>query len=177
MSPYLPIILPVPKGSKYSHLMLQGGKDGQLRLLDLTNLSGKGEPGHTGGELAPLMRIPFDAEITDSPAAWLNPSDKSTWIFTPTYFGTAAFQVAIDKGGNPSLKMMWKTTNSCTTPLVANNVLYCAAFKNLWAFKPTTGERLWGVYPVGGIHWQTPVVVNGVLYITDLSADLIAYAP
>ena len=74
-------------------------------------------------------------------------------------------------------EMMWKMKNPCTTPLVANNVLYCAAFRNIWAFKPTTGKQLWGVYPIGDIHWQTPVVVNGVLYITDESANLIAYAP
>ncbi len=176
LSPYLPIILPTPKGSKYPHLMLQGGKDGRLRLLDLTDLSGKGEPGHTGGELTSNAQIPFQAEITTSPAAWLNPADKSTWIFTPTYFGTAGFQLVIAKDGIPSLKMVWKTTNSCTIPLVANNVLYCAAFKNLWAFNPTTGKKLWGVYPIGETHWQSPIVVNGVLYITDQSANLLAYA-
>ncbi|MHB8628892.1 MAG: hypothetical protein ACYDBJ_25565 [Aggregatilineales bacterium] len=177
LAAYLPLILPVPKGSKYQHLMLQGGKDGKLRLLDFTDLSGTHEPGHTGGELAPLVSIPFVVEITNSPALWVNPADNSTWIFTPTYFGTAGWQLMFDKSGNPSLTLIWKNTHSCATPLVANNVIYCAAFKNLWAFKPTTGQQLWGVYPIGDIHWQSPVVVNGILYITDQSANLIAYAP
>src|SRR5207237_8672903 len=46
-----PAILPAPAGSSVQHLALQTGKDGKLRLLDLSNLNGQGGPGHIGGEM------------------------------------------------------------------------------------------------------------------------------
>jgi outer membrane protein assembly factor BamB len=46
-----PVLLPSPSGGTFPHLALQVGKDGQLRLLNLDNLSSQGGPGHAGGEL------------------------------------------------------------------------------------------------------------------------------
>jgi len=41
---------------------------------------------------------------------------------------------------------------------------------------PTTGATLWSATNIGTIHWQSPVVANGVLYIADNSSRLTAYS-
>src|SRR5262249_49367586 len=56
-----PLILPDPSSGGASRLVIQTGKDGQIRLLDLTNLSGQGGPGHVGGELA-ILPVPQGGE-------------------------------------------------------------------------------------------------------------------
>jgi hypothetical protein len=50
----LAILPPIP-GSKVAHLGVQGGKDGQLRLLNLGDLSGQHGPAHVGGELSKMF--------------------------------------------------------------------------------------------------------------------------
>jgi hypothetical protein len=59
---------------------------------------------------------------------------------------------------------------------VANNVLYYAGSNDLRALSPITGAQLWQDTSIGGIHWESPVVANGVLYLTDESRNLTAYA-
>src|SRR5439155_22661816 len=49
----------------------------------------------------------------------------------------------------------------------AHTVLYCASNQKLHALSPTTGAELWSNTGIGAIHWQTPTVLNGVLYIAD----------
>src|SRR5262249_42745413 len=46
-----PALLPRLIGSRTPYLLVQGGKDGVLRLVDRQNLSGQGGPRHVGGEL------------------------------------------------------------------------------------------------------------------------------
>jgi hypothetical protein len=41
---------------------------------------------------------------------------------------------------------------------------------------PATGATLWQG-AIGGVHWESPIVVNGVLYVTDESSHLTAFAP
>ena len=38
-----------------------------------------------------------------------------------------------------------------------------------------SGTQLWQA-SIGGIHWESPVVANGVLYIMDEAAHLTAFA-
>ena len=45
------------------------------------------------------------------------------------------------------------------------------------ALNPTTGAELGHDTTIGAIHWESPIVVNGVLYITDESGQLTAYGP
>jgi len=60
---------------------------------------------------------------------------------------------------------------------VANNVLYFAGSNIIRAVNPLTGAVLWSdTTHVGGIHWESPIVVNATLYITDESAHLTAFA-
>lgn len=172
-----PLIVPAPAGSKFKYIAVQQGKDHFLRLLNLENLSGKGKPGHTGGEIAPLATIPFPGiELANSPALWVNPADSTVWVFVPTFVGFSAWQLLVDEQGNLNLKMQWKNGDGGVTPLIANNVLYTAIAENIRAFDPATGKQLWGDHPIGDIHWQSPLIANGMLYITDENANLTAYS-
>jgi len=169
-----PVILPVPAASRVQHLALQAGKDGELRLVNLDNLSGQGGPGHTGGEVGPEINVPQGNEVLPTPAMWVDPSG-TTWVFVSNDNGVSAFQLVVDSGGVPGLHLAWRNSTGGTSPLVANGVLYYAVFNGIHVLDPTTGSVLWQDNSLGGIHWESPIVVNGVLYITDGSGALSAY--
>jgi hypothetical protein len=171
-----PAILPVTDTRKVKNLAVQGGKDQMLRLLNLDNLSGHGGPGFTGGELGAPIPVPQGGQVLGSPTVWTNPSNGSTWVFVCNYAGSSAMQVVYDGSGNPTLLLKWKTTNKGTTATIANGVLYAADDNHLAAYNPTTGAQLWSDTTVGAIHWQSPVVDNGMLYLENGAGHVFAYA-
>jgi hypothetical protein len=169
-----PLVLPTPAGSPYPHIAVQAGKDGIVRLLNLDNLSNQGagpQPGRTGGELATLQ---LSTRVLTAPAAWVNPTDGSTWVFVTTVSSTSAYQLTAS-GSNVALTSKWTNTSGGTSPLVANNVLYVAAPNVIRALSAATGTQLWSA-SIGGIHWESPVVANGVLYILDEAGNLTAFS-
>lgn len=173
-----PAILPVPPGSSVARLAVQGGKDQLLRLLNLDNLSGQGGPGHTGGEVGPIASVPQGGEVLSTPAVWINPADSSTWIFVTTSGGIAGMRLTLGPGGVPRLQPVWqKAGGTVSSPLVAGGVLFDAVGSNVIAYNPVDGGVLWqNPTPLGGFHWESPVVANGVLYIADEASNLTAYA-
>ena len=170
-----PAILP-PSSGKYSHLGVQSGKDGVLRLLNLDDLSGQGATGHTGGEVF-SMNMPIGGGVYTTPAVWVNPDDNSTWVFIANGYnsGLAALKLVIDGSGNPSLQTQW-TRSGGTSPIVANGILFFARSNLISALDPTSSSLLWSDNHIGGIHWESPIVASGILYITDESGHLTAYA-
>ncbi len=170
-----PAILPVPANSNVQHLAVQSGKDGQLRLLNLANLSGQGGPGNLGGEVGAIINVPQGGAVRTQPAVWVNPADHSTWVFVVNSSGASGLQLVVDSGGNPSLTTKWNIHTSGASPLVANNVLFFAGSNNLVALNPTTGAPLWNSTSIGSIHWQSPVVACSSLYIADSAGKLSAF--
>jgi outer membrane protein assembly factor BamB len=168
-----PALLPVANG-KYPHLAVQGGKDAVLRLLNLDNLSGQGQAGKTGGEVF-SMSLPVGGEILTQPAVWVNPADGRVWVFVSNNSGLAGMEFVVDGAGNPSLQSRW-TAGPGTSPIVANGVLFYARSGLISALSPTSGSVLWSSSQVGGIHWQSPVVANSVLYLEDQNGKLSAFA-
>jgi len=73
--------------------------------------------------------------------------------------------------------VMWTKPGASFSPLVAHGVLYAAGGGSLRALSPTTGAPLWSTTAIGGIHWQSPVVANGTLYLADETGSLSAWAP
>jgi hypothetical protein len=169
-----PAILP-NSGTRYPHLAVQGGKDAMLRLLDLDDLSGQGGPGHTGGQLF-TVAVPQGGIVLTAPAVWVNPADGSTWVFVSNGNGISGMTLTLDASGNPSLTTRWRNGAGGFSPLVANGVLYYAGSANLHALNPTTGATLLAYAGIGSIHWESPVVANGVVYVTDEAAHLTALA-
>jgi putative pyrroloquinoline-quinone binding quinoprotein len=162
-----PAILPssplAPPGYA-GRLAVQGGKDKKLRLIDLTNMSGQGGPGNVGGEIE--IRELANLIVT-VPAVWINPADGTTWVFVVTGGFSYAFRLEFP-AGVPSLVLKWTSSFNGKSPLVANNVLYLASGTAVRALDPVTGTQLWtDSGHSGSLHWQSPVVFNGRLYLTD----------
>jgi hypothetical protein len=180
-----PAILPAPAGSNVAHLGLQGGKDACVRLLNLDNLNGTSAPGHIGGELQAIALTNAVDHCADGsnvnnfltqPAAWVNPTDASTWVFIVHGAGVAAYTVVVDASGNPSLSAQWSSTDGGTSPVIANGTLYYAASHALRALDATTGQVIWSDNQIGNVHWQSPIVVNGRIYMIDQTSKLWVYA-
>ncbi len=169
-----PAILPVPAASTVRRLAVQAGKDANLRLLNLDNLSGQGGPRHLGGEVGTVIGVPQGGEVLTAPAVWVD-SQGTTWVFVANDNGLSALTLNVNNG-TPSLREVWRHTGQRTSPIVANGVLYDAGSGIIEALDPTTGQQLWHDDGIGGIHWESPIVANGVLYITDNNATLSAYA-
>lgn len=179
-----PAILPAPAGSSVAHLGVQGGKDSCVRLLNLDSLNGSPGPGHVGGELQAIALTNAVDHCTDGinannfltqPAVWVNPADASTWVFIAHGTGIAAYRLMLDAAGDPSLSPQWSSTNSGTSAVVANGTLYYASSHALRALDALTGEAIWSDDQIGNIHWQSPIVVNGRVYVIDLTSRLWVY--
>ena len=168
----LPALVDAPAGSTVSHLGVQGGKDGLLRLVNLANLSGQSGPGHTGGELSSVAGP--GGEILTAPVVWVDPSN-TTWVFAATSSNMAGYQVTLNASHQPTLTPVWNIAVGATSPVLAGGVLYAAGGTTLGAYNPATGTRLWST-TVGPIHWQSPVVVNGELLLEDGNGRLTAWA-
>ncbi len=76
---------------------------------------------------------------------------------------------------SPTLVPVWSGGGGGGGAAIANNVLYYASNNNLHALNPVTGAPLWNNTGIGQIHWQTPAIVNGVVYIGDNGRELTAF--
>ncbi len=167
-----PAILPTPMNSNVAHLAVQGGKDSKLRLINLDDLSGQAGPGHTGGEIGTPIAVPQGGVVLTQPAVWVDLANNQTWVFVATSSGLSGLKLVVDGSGNPSLSFGWKTTQGGTSPVVANGVLYYAGSGLIQALNPLDGSTLWSNNTISAIHWESPIVVNGMLYISDESGHL-----
>lgn len=171
-------LTPLPDGlsSKFPHLGVNPGKDHRIRLLNLDNMSGHGGPGHQGGE---VLTFPFSTGslMRAQSAVWTNPANGQVWIFITGNSGTHGFTVDVDGAGNPSLNNHWNIQNGWTTSaVVANGVLFTSAdggehtntatLHQVQAINPTTGAILWTGH-IDLFHWESPIVVNGTVYMAD----------
>ena len=169
-------ILPETLSSKFPHLGVNPGKDHNIRIINLANMSGMGAPGHTGGE---VQFFPFSTGslMRAESAVWTNPADGAVWVFVVGNSGSHGFTVDVDAAGNPSLHNHWNMNNGWTTSaVVANGVLFTACCggehtgssttHRVQAINPTTGTVLW-TGAIDLFHWESPIVVNGTVYMAD----------
>jgi hypothetical protein len=170
------IQLPTVPGSKYANLGVIGSKDSQIRLLNLANLSGQGAPGKTGGELQQIHN-PISGLIRSQGTTWTDPATGSVWVYVPNDSGIVALKMTVDGSGNPTMTNPWNIKNGWTTSaIMANGVLFAAvgggehtdttATHFLQAINPITGAVVWSS-PIGQFHWASPIVANGIVYMTD----------
>jgi hypothetical protein len=168
--------LPTSRADDWPRLGVQGGKDWRIRLLNLEDLSGTGGPRAIGGELQ-VLPVPQTGEVLSQPAAWREPVTRRTWLFVANHQGISAFRLEKTADGSPQLVQRWmSTTDTGTTPIVANGVLYIVAPHRIVALQPTTGNVLWRDTSIGDIHWQSPIIVNGTLYVADFGGYLNAFS-
>ena len=155
----LALIGDVP-GSTAGRLGVIIGKDGILRLLSLDDMSGAGGPRHVGGELQ-MTGGAFAKCNTPQPAVWRAP-DGTVWLYAVAP-GLQAYQVVADASGHPELQFRWWGSGS-TSPAVANGIVYSWSGA-LYATDAITGEVLWQSAQGFNVFWQSPIVVNGRVYI------------
>jgi outer membrane protein assembly factor BamB len=126
---------------------VQGGKDGQLRLLRLSSLAGVNAK--KGGELQ-TVPVPGPTDLFSEPATW-----RGRWVFLATSAGTAAWRLQ-----NGKLHEAWSNGNGGTSPVLAGGLLYVQWAGDLRVYAPTTGKSVANL-EIGDAHWQSPIIVDG----------------
>ena len=179
-----PALIPTPALSRFPHLAMQGGKDGCVRLLNLDDMSGTGAAGHAGGELQafPLPGVADQCTLGGNlgtfkaqPAVWVDPDDATSWVFIGHNSGFVAYQLTFDAMGFPGLATRWTASESGSSAIVANGIVYYVKSGSVHARDARNGQSLWSSNQIGAIHWQSPIVANGRLYVCDQSGTLSAY--
>ena len=59
---------------------------------------------------------------------------------------------------------------------MANGILFAQGEKSILALDPSTGETLWISSLTSGLHWQSPIVLNGRVYSSDNTGNIYAWA-
>ncbi len=126
---------------------VQGGKDGELRLLQLSKLAGVNAS--TGGELQ-TVPTPGGTDLRSEPVTWLG-----KWVFLADESGTAAWRF-----NGSRLEAAWSNGNAGSSPVVAGGLLYVQWTGGIHVYLPGTGHEVADL-PVGTTHWQSPIVVDG----------------
>jgi hypothetical protein len=151
-----PAILPPLAGR---HLVVQGGKDGRMKLLDLNRLDGTagGAGPRLGGELSQLA-TPGGSVLLTQPAVWSHAG--TIYVFAANDAGATAYVVR--GGARPSLRVAWQTGTPGTTPLLAGGLLYLydGVGGGLNIIEPTTGHTIASLSAPRG-HWSSPIAIGG----------------
>jgi hypothetical protein len=138
--------------------VVQGGKDGELHLLDLNRLNGTTGPAspRLGGELSETA-APGHAQVFTQPAVWH--SGGQTYVFVADNSGTTGYGLRDTR--HPRLVPLWSDGAPGTSPVIAGGLLYVydpgGAIRIL---QPADG-RVLRTLPAAGGHWNSPIVLNG----------------
>lgn len=171
-----PVIVPMPPDSRIAHAGVQIGKDGVIRMLDLDDLSGQGGPGHIGGEAALLTGLDYRGSLNSQPGVWADPDTGIVWLVAVYRMSVHGLFVQTNALGHPQLIEAWNIDGGGTSPAIADGVAFFVTRSNaLVAIDVRTGNRLWSA-PVNGVHWGSPIVVDGTVYLADNDATLRAFA-
>jgi hypothetical protein len=135
----------------------QGGKDGKIRLLNAKRM--RGTSPHQGGELQ-TVRTPSGTDLFTAPAV------SGTLLLAADNGGTAAYRLA-----NGRLRTVWKHKTGGTSPVVAGGLLWVYdPGGGLNVYLPATG-RLLKTLPCGSGHWNSPIVVDGLVALPEGNAN------
>jgi outer membrane protein assembly factor BamB len=151
-----PALLPDPGGPP---LAVQGGKDGRLKLLNLSRLDGTTGPAgpRTGGQ---LQELPTPGGAPLFSAAAVDVLGGRTWLFVADGSGTAGY--VLHPGASPRLSVGWQDSTAGTSPVAAGGLLYVYDFQGgrLDVRVPTSG-RLLASLPAASGHWSSPIAIGG----------------
>ena len=147
-------------------LALQSGKDGLVRLLDLTRLNGRTHTAGTitGGELQTLP-VPGNTDVFTAPAVFR--AGSRTWVFVTTGAGTGAFRLV-----GRRLSATWQNSTGGTSPVVAGGLLYVfdPSGGGVRVYDPPSG-RLLTTLAAGTGHWNSPIVADGRVILPEGNAN------
>jgi outer membrane protein assembly factor BamB len=172
-----PGILPAQPSSETPYMLVEGGKDAILKLLNRASLPG------LGGE---LQLIDLPGGLFSAPAVWTDASSNA-WIFLGFSDEVEAYRLQTSSKGISQLQGIWQinpgnSSGEGSSPVVADGIVFGAFNGALVALDALNGKELWssaqhsaGV-TIGNIHWESPIVVNGWVYCSDESGNLTAYS-
>lgn len=172
-----PALLPRRSNSSTPLMLVQGGKDQILRLVDRNPLPG------VAGE---LQEISLQSALFSTPATWTDPGDR-VWIFLGLPSAVQAYRLRTRPDGASRLAGIWssragQTSGEGTSPVVSNGIVFVAFDNAIVALNAQTGSELWSSAQgssgksIGPVHWESPIVVNGWVYCSDENGNLTAYA-
>ncbi len=150
-----PAVLPDPGGPP---LIVQGGKDGLLKLINLDRMDGtSGRAGpRTGGALQTIPTPGHDLMFT-APVVWVH--SGRTYLFVADGSGTAEY--VLHSGPNPRLSVGWSNGTAGNSPVLAGGLLYVYdRGGTLNVYSPTSGQLLRSFAASSG-HWNSPIAVGG----------------
>ncbi len=162
-----PALIPRQSSSNTPLMLVQGGKDDLLRLINRSNLQGAG---------ALLETITLDAKVYSAPAVYQT-SSGAVYVYVGLPDGMYAYSLTT-LGGLSQLTQVWKANLNLgpegTSAAVRAGVVYVAASNELEALDAITGTVL-GSASIGGVHWESPMIARGVVYVTDENHNLTAF--
>lgn len=142
-------------------LVVQGGKDGILHVLDWRRM--RGTKPHRDGESSGTP-TPGGARLFTAPAVWQHAG--ATWLYVADDDGTAAFTLA--SGG---LHRQWHNGQGGTSPVAADGMLFVYDPRGgLYVYDAASGRQL-GKLDCGEGHWNSPVVVDGRIALPEGNAN------
>ncbi|HTZ54989.1 MAG TPA: PQQ-binding-like beta-propeller repeat protein [Candidatus Acidoferrum sp.] len=169
-----PALLPAQSTSTTPLMLVQGGKDSTLRLLNRSPLPGVGNE---------LQEIPLPDRLYATPAVWTSAAGV-TYIFFGLSNEIDAYELVTSGAGVSSLVPAWvahdgSTAAQGTSPVVSNGIVFVAMDNAIYALSAQTGSELWSsastAHSIGSVHWQSPIVINGWVYCSDKNGNLTAY--
>jgi hypothetical protein len=141
--------------------VVQGGKDGFLRVVDLSTMGGT--TAHKGGEVQSVA-TPSGGAMFTAPAIYKQGS--TTYLFAADGGATAAWTYS---GGR--LTSAWKNGNAGTSPVVAGGLLFVYdPGGSLRVYEPATGNLVANLSSGSG-HWNSPIVADGRIALPQGNAN------
>ncbi len=132
------------------------GKDGIMRVLDLSRLNGRSVSSHTllGGELQRLA-LPGGGELFTAPAVWRR--GGHTTVFVGDEHATAAYVLRRGR-----LYQAWQNDTPGTSPVMAGGLLYVydPSAGGINVYRPGSPHPL-ATLPGSPGHWNSPIVLDG----------------
>jgi hypothetical protein len=143
-------------------LVLQGGKDGTLRLLDWSAM--QGTAGHKGNELQ-VVQTPGSDRLFTAPAVLRGTTGVT--VFVADNSGTQAWALSANR-----LSSLWSNGHAGTSPVVADGLLYVydPGGGGLRVYDAASGNLV-TTLACGGGHWNSPIVVDGRIALPERNAN------
>jgi hypothetical protein len=154
----------VPRAGR-SSLVVQGGKDGQLRVLYTARLNGQGgASARKGGELQTLP-TPGGSGLFSAPAVWR--ARGTTWLLVADDGGTGAYRLQGDR-----LTRVWQNATPGTSPVVAGDLVYVYDMRQggLNVYRPGSSKPV-ATLECGDGHWNSPIVADGRIALPEGDAN------
>jgi len=132
------------------------GKDGIMRVLELSRLNGRSASKHTllGGELQRLG-LPGGGQLFSAPAVWRHGGHAT--MFVGDEHSTAAYVLLRGR-----LYEAWQNSTPGTSPVMAGGLLYVydPATGGIYVYRPGSPRPI-AKLPGASGHWNSPIVVDG----------------